>query len=43
VAITNCNEVKFTDAIGATASRPAQPEEIRELLGASAEVSVASV
>jgi prolyl-tRNA synthetase len=30
------HEVKFTDAIGATASRPAQPEEIRELLGASA-------
>jgi prolyl-tRNA synthetase len=30
------HEVKFTDALGATASRPAQPEEIRELLGASA-------
>ena len=30
------HEVKFTDAVGATASRPAQPEEIRELLGASA-------
>ena len=30
------HEVKFTDAIGATASRPAQPEEIRKLLGASA-------
>jgi prolyl-tRNA synthetase len=30
------HEVKFTDAIGATALRPAQPEEIRELLGASA-------
>ena len=30
------HEVKFTDAIGATTSRPAQPEEIRELLGASA-------
>ncbi len=30
------HEVKFTDAIGATGSRPAQPEEIRELLGASA-------
>ncbi|MDX6498444.1 MAG: prolyl-tRNA synthetase [Blastocatellia bacterium] len=30
------HEVKFTDAIGATASRAAQPEEIRELLGASA-------
>jgi len=30
------HEVKFTDAIAATASRPAQPEEIRELLGASA-------
>jgi prolyl-tRNA synthetase len=30
------HEVKFTDTIGATASRPAQPEEIRELLGASA-------
>ncbi|HSP62305.1 MAG TPA: proline--tRNA ligase [Pyrinomonadaceae bacterium] len=29
------HEVKFTDAVGATASRPAQPEEIRELLGAS--------
>jgi prolyl-tRNA synthetase len=30
------HEVKFTDALRATASRPAQPEEIRELLGASA-------
>jgi prolyl-tRNA synthetase len=30
------HEVKFTDAIGATAARPAHPEEIRELLGASA-------
>jgi prolyl-tRNA synthetase len=30
------HEVKFTDAIGATASRAAQPEEIRELLRASA-------
>ena len=30
------HEVKFTDALGATALRPAQPEEIRELLGASA-------
>jgi prolyl-tRNA synthetase len=30
------HEVKFTDALGATASRAAQPEEIRELLGASA-------
>ncbi|MDX6305660.1 MAG: prolyl-tRNA synthetase, partial [Blastocatellia bacterium] len=30
------HEVKFADAIGATASRAAQPEEIRELLGASA-------
>ena len=30
------HEVKFTDALGATASRPAQPEEIRELLGAGA-------
>jgi prolyl-tRNA synthetase len=30
------HEVKFTDAVGATASRAAQPEEIRELLGASA-------
>jgi prolyl-tRNA synthetase len=30
------HEVKFTDALGATASRPAQPEEIRALLGASA-------
>jgi prolyl-tRNA synthetase len=30
------HEVKFTDALGATASRPAHPEEIRELLGASA-------
>src|SRR5882762_6233609 len=30
------HEVKFTDALGATASRPAQPEEIRDLLGAGA-------
>jgi len=30
------HEVKFTDALRATALRPAQPEEIRELLGASA-------
>jgi prolyl-tRNA synthetase len=30
------HEVKFTDALGATALRPAQAEEIRELLGASA-------
>jgi prolyl-tRNA synthetase len=30
------HEVKFTDAVRATAARPAQPEEIRELLGASA-------
>jgi prolyl-tRNA synthetase len=30
------HEVKFTDALGATALRPAQPEEIRDLLGASA-------
>src|SRR6202171_2193488 len=30
------HEVKFTDALGATASRQAQPEEIRGLLGASA-------
>ncbi len=30
------HEVKFTDALGATAVRPAHPEEIRELLGASA-------
>jgi prolyl-tRNA synthetase len=30
------HEVKFTDALGATASRAARPEEIRELLGASA-------
>ena len=30
------HEVKFGDAIGATAVRPAHPEEIRELLGASA-------
>ncbi len=30
------HEVKLTDALGATASRAAQPEEIRELLGASA-------
>src|SRR5207302_1826811 len=28
------HEVKFADAVGATASRPAQAEEIRELLGA---------
>ena len=30
------HEVKFGDALGATAVRPAHPEEIRELLGASA-------
>jgi prolyl-tRNA synthetase len=30
------HEVKFTDALGATALRPAHAEEIRELLGASA-------
>jgi prolyl-tRNA synthetase len=30
------HEVKFTDAVGATAARPAHPEEIRELLGAGA-------
>lgn len=30
------HDVKFGDAIGATAIRPAHPEEIRELLGASA-------
>jgi len=30
------HEVKFTDALGATASRAAQAEEIRELLGAGA-------
>jgi prolyl-tRNA synthetase len=30
------HEVKFADAIGATAVRPAHPEEIRELLGAAA-------
>lgn len=30
------HEVKFADAIGASAVRPAHPEEIRELLGASA-------
>ncbi len=30
------HEVKFTDTLGATAARAAQPEEIRELLGASA-------
>jgi prolyl-tRNA synthetase len=30
------HEVKFADAVGATAARPAHPEEIRELLGASA-------
>jgi len=30
------HEVKFADSIGATAVRPAHPEEIRELLGASA-------
>jgi prolyl-tRNA synthetase len=30
------HEVKFGDALGATAVRPAHPEEIRDLLGASA-------
>jgi prolyl-tRNA synthetase len=30
------HEVKFTDALGATALRPSQPEEIRDLLGANA-------
>jgi prolyl-tRNA synthetase len=30
------HEVKFADAIGATAVRPAHPEEIRDLLGAAA-------
>ena len=30
------HEVKFADALGASALRPARPEEIRELLGASA-------
>ena len=30
------HEVKFTDALGATGLRPAHPEEIRDLLGASA-------
>src|SRR5436190_9176003 len=30
------HEVKFADALGATAMRPAHPEEIRELLGAGA-------
>ncbi|HKP36426.1 MAG TPA: proline--tRNA ligase [Pyrinomonadaceae bacterium] len=30
------HDVKFADALGATAVRPAQAEEIRELLGASA-------
>lgn len=30
------HEVKLNDALGSTAARPAQPEEIRELLGASA-------
>ena len=30
------HEVKFGDALGSTAVRPAHPEEIRELLGASA-------
>lgn len=30
------HEVKFNDSVGATASRPAQPEEIHQLLGASA-------
>src|SRR5712691_3331858 len=30
------HEVKFSNALGATALRPAHPEEIRELLGASA-------
>src|SRR5262249_53904753 len=30
------HDVKFADALGATALRPAHPEEIRELLGAGA-------
>ena len=30
------HDVKFADAVGATAIRPAHPEEIRDLLGASA-------
>jgi len=30
------HEVKFTDAVGATAVRPAHPEEIRDLMGAAA-------
>src|SRR5258707_4941181 len=30
------HEVKFMDAVGATASRPGEPEEIRDLLGAGA-------
>jgi prolyl-tRNA synthetase len=30
------HEVKFADALGSTAVRPAHPEEIRDLLGASA-------
>src|SRR5207248_8254556 len=30
------HEVKFADSLGATAVRPAHPEEIRELLGAGA-------
>jgi prolyl-tRNA synthetase len=30
------HEVKLTDALGATAARPAHPEEIRDLLGAGA-------
>src|SRR3989440_3109819 len=30
------HDVKFGDALGSTAARPAHPEEIRELLGASA-------
>src|SRR4051812_46654967 len=30
------HDVKFTDAVGATAARPAQAEEIRKLLGAAA-------
>ena len=30
------HEVKLNDALGSTAARPAHPEEIRELLGASA-------
>jgi prolyl-tRNA synthetase len=30
------HEVKFSDSVGATGLRPAHPEEIRELLGASA-------